>query len=90
MKLMETTQASLDHLTWENPMGEARKDALRLRAYPNNPLYCGQLQSPMPALSVKKCSQRGENHFWRAFLACRLGLELFARPHNDPVIRISS
>ena len=27
---METTQASLDHLTWENPMGEARKDALRL------------------------------------------------------------
>ncbi|HUU18083.1 MAG TPA: hypothetical protein VMW72_13110, partial [Sedimentisphaerales bacterium] len=26
----------------------------------------------------------------RAFLACRLGLELFARPHNDPVIRISS
>ena len=24
---METTQASLDHLTWENPMGEARKDA---------------------------------------------------------------
>ena len=27
---METTQASLDHLTWDNPMGEARKDALRL------------------------------------------------------------
>ena len=27
---METTQASLDHLTRENPMGEARKDALRL------------------------------------------------------------
>ena len=27
---METTQASLDHLTWENPMGETRKDALRL------------------------------------------------------------
>lgn len=27
---METTQASLDHLTWENPTGEARKDALRL------------------------------------------------------------
>jgi len=44
----------------------------------------------MPALSVKKCSQRGENHFWRAFLACRLGLELFARPHNETVIRISS
>ena len=27
---MESTHASLDHLTWENPMGEARKDALRL------------------------------------------------------------
>jgi hypothetical protein len=27
-----------------------------LRAYPNNPLYCGWLQSPMPALSVKKRS----------------------------------
>jgi len=63
---------------------------LRLRAYPNNLLYCGRLQSPMPALSVKKRSQRGENHFWRAFLACRLGLELFARPHNETVIRISS
>ena len=61
-----------------------------LRAYPNNPLYCGRLQSPMPTLSVKKCSQRGANHFWRAFLACRLGLGLFARPHNDPVIGISS
>jgi len=27
---METTQPTLDYLTWENPMGEARKDALRL------------------------------------------------------------
>jgi hypothetical protein len=27
---METTQASFSHLLWENPMGEARKDALRL------------------------------------------------------------
>jgi hypothetical protein len=27
---METTQTSLDYLTWENPMGETRKDALRL------------------------------------------------------------
>jgi len=26
---------------------------LTLRAYPNNPLYCGRLQSPMPALSAK-------------------------------------
>ena len=27
---METTQASFSHLLWENPMGEARKDARRL------------------------------------------------------------
>jgi hypothetical protein len=27
---METTQAGLDLLTWENPMGQARKDAHRL------------------------------------------------------------
>ncbi len=26
---METTQATLDHLIQENPMGETRKDALR-------------------------------------------------------------
>ncbi len=67
-------------------LGEVRS----IRTYPNNPLYCVRLQSPMPALSVKKRSQRGENHFWRAFLACRLGLGLFARPHNDPAIRIGS
>jgi hypothetical protein len=30
IELMETTQASLDYLIWENPMGETRKDALRL------------------------------------------------------------
>jgi len=30
IELMETTQPTLDYLTWENPMGEARKDALRL------------------------------------------------------------
>ena len=30
IKLMETTQASFDHLIRENPMGEARKDALKL------------------------------------------------------------
>jgi len=34
MKPMETTQASLDHLTCENPMGETRKDALRLNFDP--------------------------------------------------------
>jgi len=28
-------------------------DAGVLRAYPNNPLYCGRLQSPMPVLSAK-------------------------------------
>ena len=27
---METTQASLDHLAWEKPIGQARKAALRL------------------------------------------------------------
>ena len=30
MELMESTQASFSHLLWQNPMGEARKDALRL------------------------------------------------------------
>jgi hypothetical protein len=30
MKPMETTQASFSHFLWENPVGEARKDALRL------------------------------------------------------------
>jgi len=28
-------------------------EMVELRAYPNNPLYCGRLQSPMPALSAK-------------------------------------
>ena len=35
-------------------------------------------------------SQRGENHVWRAFLTCRLGLELSAQPRNDQVTRIGS
>jgi hypothetical protein len=30
IETMETTQATLDHLIQENPMGEARKDVLRL------------------------------------------------------------
>ncbi len=30
MEPMETTQASFDYSLWENPMGEAGKDALRL------------------------------------------------------------
>jgi len=29
-ELMETIQTSFSHSLWENPMGEARKDALRL------------------------------------------------------------
>jgi hypothetical protein len=53
---------------------------VELRAYPNNLLYYGRLQSPMPALSVKKCSQRGENHasehFWPAALASNFSLGL--------------
>ena len=64
--------------------------SVRLRTYLNNPLYFVRLQSPMPALSEKKRSQRVANHAWRAFLTCRLGLGLFARPHNDPVVRIGS
>jgi hypothetical protein len=35
---------------------------VELITYPNNPIYCGLLQSPMPTLSVQKCYQRGENH----------------------------
>jgi hypothetical protein len=30
IKLMETTQASFDYSKWENPMGESKKDALRV------------------------------------------------------------
>ncbi len=30
IELMEVAQASFDHLIRENPMGQARKDALRL------------------------------------------------------------
>ena len=30
MELTETIQAIFDHLAWENLMGEARKDALKL------------------------------------------------------------
>ena len=43
----------------------------------------------MPALSAKNVLNVEKTRL-RAFFACRLGLELFARPHNDPVIRISS
>jgi hypothetical protein len=44
----------------------------------------------MPALSGQKCPHRGVNHASGHFFTCRLVLELFARPHNDPVIRIGS
>ena len=30
MELMETIQASFDYSKWENPMGESKKDALRV------------------------------------------------------------
>ena len=30
LELMETTQGAFSHSLWENPMGETRKDALRL------------------------------------------------------------
>ena len=51
----------------------------------------------MPALSAKNVlnvekTTSGE-HFWRVRLGLSAGhltVELFARPHNDPVIRISS
>ncbi len=51
-----------------------------LRAYPNNPLYCGRLQSPMPALSAKNVlnvekTTSGE-HFWPAALASNFSLGL--------------
>jgi hypothetical protein len=46
---------------------------VELRAYPNNLLYYGRLQSPMPALSAKNVlsvekTTSGE-HFWPAALA---------------------
>jgi len=30
IELMEATQASFDYSKWENPMGESKKDALRV------------------------------------------------------------
>jgi hypothetical protein len=34
-------------------IAKERSDCGNLRAYPNNPVYSGWLQSPMPALSAK-------------------------------------
>jgi hypothetical protein len=53
---------------------------LILRAYPNNPLYCGRLQRAMPALSAKNVlnvekTTLGE-HFWPAALASNFSLVL--------------
>jgi hypothetical protein len=55
----------------------------KFRAYPNNPLYCGRLQSPMPALSAKNVlnaekTTSGE-HFWPAVLASNFSLGLITR-----------
>ena len=61
-----------------------------LRAYPNNLIYCGRLQSTMESVVGQKRPQRGVNHASGHFRRVRLGLELFARPHNDEVIRIGS
>jgi hypothetical protein len=50
------------------------------KAYPNNPLYCGRLQSPMPALSAKNVLNVEKNHasepFWPAALASNFSLVL--------------
>ncbi|MHC4685821.1 MAG: hypothetical protein ACYTEW_16115, partial [Planctomycetota bacterium] len=53
---------------------------LGLSAYPNNPLYCSRLQSPMPALSAKNVlnvekTTSGE-YFWPAALASNFSLGL--------------
>ena len=34
IEFMEIIQTNFDHLLWENPLGEARKDALRLDERP--------------------------------------------------------
>jgi hypothetical protein len=51
-----------------------------LRAYPNNPLYCGRLQSPMPALSAKNVlnveKTTSSEHFCPAALASNFSLGL--------------
>jgi len=74
----------------ENGGASRRGSQEGLRAYSNNLPYCGRLQSPIPALSAKNVLKRSDNHASGRFLAWGLGLELFARPHNDPVIRIGS
>jgi len=68
--------------------------AIKLRAYPNNPLY--PQGKPDACVVGQKRSQHGENHasehFWPAALASNsaIGGQVLARPHSDLVIRISS
>jgi len=56
----------------------------------------GPAAKPDACVVGQKRSQRGENHacehFWPAALASNsaIGGQVFAWPHNDPVIRISS
>ncbi len=62
------------------PVRSVLFSVIGLRAYPNNPLYCGRLQSPMPALSAKNVlnvekTTSGE-HFWPAALASNFSLGL--------------
>jgi hypothetical protein len=65
--------------------------ALGFRAYPNNPLYCGRLQSPMPALSAKNVLNVEKTTPPSIFgLPPWPSRYIGTRPHNDPVIRISS
>jgi len=45
-----------------------------IRAYPNNPLYCGRLQSPMPALSAKNVLNVEKTTLPSIFGACALAL----------------
>jgi len=67
-KAMATTSeapkvmASYNNLNKNYPDSSALSSLKSLRAYINNPLYCGRLQNPMTALSVKKRSQRVANH----------------------------
>jgi hypothetical protein len=83
------------------PSSQANGQHSGLRADPNNPLY--PQGKPDACVVSQKRSQRGANHasearlpaarhFWPAALTLNsaIGGQVFARPHNDPVIRIGS
>jgi len=78
-------------LKWDWVMKASKLD---IRAYPDNPLY--PQGKPDACVVGQKRSQRGANHasehFWPAALASNsaIGGQVFARPHNETVIRISS